>query len=281
MSSTLDATPRRDLAQIIAIVGSLARARLALRGARRGARIRCYGHLLVPTPEGVEVGQRAVFLKGPIPTELRCEAGGQLVIGSSSVLNYGVSIVARQRVRIGARCMLASAVHVRDDDGRRTAPVSIGDDVWLAHGAVVEPGAIIGDGSVVATMAVVSGTVPPRSLVAGNPARCFPLETSQAELVERGEASGRERPSPEAVRAVIIDWLDDTRHFGAASGLLANDSASLVAAGLLDSLGLVQLTEILEERFSVRLDRDRVGLPEAWSIAGLVDLVLHAPGSRA
>lgn len=278
MSSTLDATPspKRDLAQIVAIVRSFARARLALRGARLGARIRCYGRLLVPAAAGVEVGQRTVFLRGPIPTELRCEAGAQLVIGSSTVVNHGVSIVARRRVSIGARCMIASAVHVRDHDGRRTAPVTIGDDVWLAHGAVVEPGSTIGDGSVVAAMAVVSGSVPPRSLVAGNPARCYPLEPRAAEPPERGASGRREPPAPERVRAAIVDWLDDTRHFGAAASLLTGDSTSLVAAGLLDSLGLVQLTEMLEERFGVRIDRDRLALPGSGTLAAIVDLVVGA-----
>jgi maltose O-acetyltransferase len=283
MSSTPQATSaaRRDLAQIVAIVRSFARAHIALRGARRGARIRCYGRLLVPEPEGVEVGPKAVFLQGPIPTELRCEAGAQLVIGSSTVLNHGVSIVASRSVHIGARCMIASAVHVRDDDGRRTAPVTIGDDVWLAHGAVVEPGSTIGDGSVVATMAVVSGDVPPRSLVAGNPARCFPLEVVPAEAVEAMAPRGRERPSPDVVRAAIIEWLDDTRHFGAASALVTDDSVSLVAAGLLDSLGLVQLTGMLEERFGVRIDRDGVTALDAASMSALVDLVTETPAARS
>jgi maltose O-acetyltransferase len=283
MSSTPQATPaaRRDLAQIVAIVRSFARAHIALRGARRGARIRCYGRLLVPEPEGVEVGPKAVFLRGPIPTELRCDAGAQLFIGSGTVLSHGVSIVASRRVHIGARCMIASAVHVRDDDGRRTAPVTIGDDVWLAHGAVVEPGSTIGDGSVVATLAVVSGAVPPRSLVAGNPARCLPLQAVPAGAVEAIAPHRPTRPSSGAVRAAIIEWLDDTRLFGAASALVADDSISLVAAGLLDSLGLVQLTGMLEERFGVRIDRDSLTALDAASIAALVDLVTQTPAGRS
>jgi maltose O-acetyltransferase len=284
MTTTAKAKPARiKLAEVAAIIRSFARARLALRGARRGARIRCYGRLMVPMPAGIEVGQKVVFLRGPIPTELRCERGAELVIGASTLLNHGVSIVASRSVRIGARCMFGPMVHVRDHDGRQTAPVTIGDDVWLAHGAVVEPGAVIGDGSVVAAMAVVVGTVPPRSLVAGNPGRCFPLESAESngEVQTSRPPPGRARPSPDAVRATIIEWLDDTRHFGAASRLIPSDSTSLIAAGLLDSLGLVQLAQLLEERFGVPVDRELAAHPGTESIGALVDLVAYAEGSEA
>jgi virginiamycin A acetyltransferase len=47
----------------------------------------------------------------------------------------------------------------------------IGNDVWIGQGARILPGARIGDGVIVGTGAVVGGTVPPYSVVAGNPAR--------------------------------------------------------------------------------------------------------------
>jgi amino acid adenylation domain-containing protein len=48
--------------------------------------------------------------------------------------------------------------------------VQIGDDVWIGPGALVLPNVVIGDGAVVAAGSVVSGSVPPRTLVQGNPA---------------------------------------------------------------------------------------------------------------
>lgn len=47
----------------------------------------------------------------------------------------------------------------------------IGNDVWLGTGAMVLPGTRIGDGVIVGAGAVVGGSVPPYSVVAGNPAR--------------------------------------------------------------------------------------------------------------
>ena len=50
-------------------------------------------------------------------------------------------------------------------------PVTIEDDVWIGANAVILPGVAIGTHSVVAAGAIVTKDVPPRSLVAGVPAK--------------------------------------------------------------------------------------------------------------
>ena len=50
-------------------------------------------------------------------------------------------------------------------------PVTIGNNVWIGANATILKGVEIGDDSVVATAAVVTKDVPPRSVMAGNPAR--------------------------------------------------------------------------------------------------------------
>ena len=50
-------------------------------------------------------------------------------------------------------------------------PIMIGDNVWIGAAAVILPGVTIGNDSIVAAGAVVSRDVPPRTLVAGVPAR--------------------------------------------------------------------------------------------------------------
>ncbi len=47
----------------------------------------------------------------------------------------------------------------------------IGHDVWLGDGAVILPGARLGNGVIVGARAVVAGVVPDYAVVAGNPAR--------------------------------------------------------------------------------------------------------------
>jgi acetyltransferase-like isoleucine patch superfamily enzyme len=53
----------------------------------------------------------------------------------------------------------------------RSRPTRIGNDVWIGWGATILPGAQLGDGAMVGARAVVAGTVPPYTVVAGNPAR--------------------------------------------------------------------------------------------------------------
>jgi acetyltransferase-like isoleucine patch superfamily enzyme len=47
---------------------------------------------------------------------------------------------------------------------------TIGNDVWIGHGAFILPGVTIGDGAIIAAMSVVTKDVPPYAMVAGNPA---------------------------------------------------------------------------------------------------------------
>lgn len=61
-------------------------------------------------------------------------------------------------------------------EGRPSMPEAgpdtiIGNDVWIGQGARILPGARLGDGVIVGAGAVVGGTIPPFSVVAGNPAR--------------------------------------------------------------------------------------------------------------
>jgi acyl carrier protein len=61
--------------------------------------------------------------------------------------------------------------------------------------------------------------------------------------------------SYDAVRTVLIDWLDDSYHFGDAAGLVTSDELSFLENGILDSLGFVQLILFLERTFAIVLDR--------------------------
>jgi acetyltransferase-like isoleucine patch superfamily enzyme len=49
--------------------------------------------------------------------------------------------------------------------------VNIGNDVWIATGAVILSGVNVGDGAVIAAYSVVTKDVPPYTIVAGNPAK--------------------------------------------------------------------------------------------------------------
>jgi len=97
----------------------------------------------------------------------------------------GTVIVAEEQITIGDRVIVgANAViadtdfHPIDPDVRRVdvlnaahAPVHIGDDVFIGMRAIILKGVTIGAGSTVGAGSVVVRDVPPRTVVAGNPAR--------------------------------------------------------------------------------------------------------------
>jgi acetyltransferase-like isoleucine patch superfamily enzyme len=152
------------------------RARLLLRHCALGQRVYVGGALRCEARGTVSIGDRVCFFDGMLVSELLCHAGAHVSIGEESTFNYGFSLEARQGVRIGRRCMIASLVRIGDGPPGRTAPVVIGDDVWIAHGAIIEPGVEIGAGSVVSAGSVVRTSVPPGHLALGNPARVLRLE---------------------------------------------------------------------------------------------------------
>jgi maltose O-acetyltransferase len=83
--------------------------------------------------------------------------------------------------------MIGAMVRIRDDDGFAVRPVRIGDDVWIAHGAIVEPGVTIGRGAVIAAGSVVTCNVPDGTMAVGNPARVIPIPLASA---SRRKAAG-------------------------------------------------------------------------------------------
>ena len=91
----------------------------------------------------------------------------------------GVQIVCAKRVSIGKGCAIARDVIIRDTDAHHllgcghemVKEVRIGERVWIGNRAMVLKGVTIGDGAVVAAGAVVTKDVPPKTMVAGVPAR--------------------------------------------------------------------------------------------------------------
>lgn len=106
---------------------------------------------------------------------------GTLTIGHATNVNGLTKILVAQEVTIGADCTLSWDVQILDNDFHRltvggverpmSAPVRIGDRVWIGTGAIVLKGVTIGDGAVVAAGAVVATDVAPGAIVAGVPAK--------------------------------------------------------------------------------------------------------------
>lgn len=109
--------------------------------------------------------------------EIRVLNEGRLTLGSGYLAD-DVRIDCHRGVSIGHRVAIAARTVIMDTDHHdlsgaraRSAPVVIGDDVWIGTGVTVLKGVTIGSGAVVAAGSVVIRDVPPGMLVAGSPAR--------------------------------------------------------------------------------------------------------------
>jgi acetyltransferase-like isoleucine patch superfamily enzyme len=122
----------------------------------------------------IEVENCALFAG----VRLECWQDAQIRIGKGTYLNRNAEIVAAQSVTIGHDCKIARDVIIMDTDQHAlpgeplvARPVAIGDRVWIGARAIVLKGVTIGDDAVVGAGTVVTHDVPPRTLVAGVPAR--------------------------------------------------------------------------------------------------------------
>ena len=111
-----------------------------------------------------------------------CDYGSHISIGDCTYINFNLTVLDEAQVTIGSHvfigpgCSLLTAVHPLDAQERnksteKALPITIGDSVWLGGNVTVLPGVTIGEGAVVGAGSVVTRDVPPRTVVAGNPAR--------------------------------------------------------------------------------------------------------------
>ena len=111
------------------------------------------------------------------------ERGAELELGDDCGLT-STTLVAADRVRLGDRVQVGANSTIVDTDFHPLTPerrnenfldgevasVTVEDDVFIGMESLVMKGVRIGEGSVVGAGSVVTQDVPPRTVVAGNPA---------------------------------------------------------------------------------------------------------------
>ena len=162
-------------------IGQVLNARVRLRRATSlGRRVRLSGRPAITNGGRMTIGDRVRLVSTVATLELVSLPHGYLEIGENTFINYGTSIVSSSHVRIGDDCLIGTHVMVMDCDFHRVEdkawdttgePIVIEDRVWLGNRAMVLKGVRVGHDAVVAAGAIVTRDVPPRSLVAGVPAK--------------------------------------------------------------------------------------------------------------
>lgn len=132
-------------------------------------------------PNQISVDNNAVIKEG---TRIcACNETATVSIGENTTVGYHTFIFATASVEIGANCLIAPFVYIVDSDHgieldtlinqqpNITAPIKIGDDVWIGTGAKILKGVTIGTGAVIAAGAIVKDDVAPYKIVGGIPAK--------------------------------------------------------------------------------------------------------------
>lgn len=103
-------------------------------------------------------------------------------IGNNTIFSNDITIIAQSEISIGERCLIGDRLTILDGDSHEinpstrmrsagiSAPVRIGNNVWIGSVVTILKGVTIGDNSVVAANSVVTKDVPANTVVAGNPA---------------------------------------------------------------------------------------------------------------
>ena len=105
----------------------------------------------------------------------------ELILGAG-YMNAGAQIRCKERITIGNNCAIARNVLIMDFDAHKitymdgttnrvTAPITIGNSVWIGAGATILKGVTIGDNAIIGAGSVVTKDVKANTIVAGNPAR--------------------------------------------------------------------------------------------------------------
>ncbi|GAB4555845.1 MAG: DapH/DapD/GlmU-related protein [Anaerolineae bacterium] len=172
-----------------------ARLYFALAGVTWGKRWSIYGVPLILRHRGshIRIGDgltlRSWYASNPLGVSRRTilctwQREAQLNLGHGVGMT-GAVIVAQTRVDIGDRVWIGANSTIIDTDFhplapelRQTAPsaglsrpVMIEEDVFIGMNAIILKGSHVGAGAVIGAGAVVSGDVPARMIVAGNPAQ--------------------------------------------------------------------------------------------------------------
>jgi len=144
--------------------------------------------LRVVGQDSITVGDNTVFNDGLILTSwTNYGYGARIVIGSNVTIGAFNHITCVNKVVIGDGFLSGKWVTITDNShGSSTiddliippsqrqvvskGPVLIGKNVWIGDKSTILPGVIIGDGVIIGANSVVTKSIPPFCVAAGNPA---------------------------------------------------------------------------------------------------------------
>ncbi|MFA9397628.1 MAG: sugar O-acetyltransferase [Clostridiaceae bacterium] len=121
-----------------------------------------------------------------IEPPFHCDYGTNIEIGESFYANFNFLVLDDGFVKIGDNVLivpnvsLITATHLIDPKLRPknadyTKAVTIGNNVWIGCGAIINPGITIGDNSVIGSGSVVTKDIPANVVAVGNPCKIIKI----------------------------------------------------------------------------------------------------------
>lgn len=112
----------------------------------------------------------------------------EILIGNNVSVNYHAHIASVNKVQIGDNVLIGSKVFIADHSHGEASSealllppskrklyskgtVIIEDNVWIGENCAILPGVTIGQNSIIGANSVVTKSIPPNCVAAGNPAR--------------------------------------------------------------------------------------------------------------
>ena len=111
-----------------------------------------------------------------------CDYGFNIEVGAQFYANHGLTVLDGNKVSfgdhvlVGPNCGFYTAGHPLDAALRKQGleyarPITVGNNVWIGGNVCVLPGVTIGDNAVIGAGSVVTHSIPPNVLAAGNPCK--------------------------------------------------------------------------------------------------------------
>jgi chloramphenicol O-acetyltransferase type B len=142
---------------------------------------------------GIDLVSRDVFFAG-VPWLSKknrlCIVGNHIYVGKDC--HFGADVSLGSFVLIASRVSFVGGDHVWNVVGvpimctgrEEVRKVTVSDDVWIGHGAIILHGVTLGEGCIVAAGSVVTKSVRPYTIVAGNPAQMIGMRFPE-EVVDK------------------------------------------------------------------------------------------------
>jgi maltose O-acetyltransferase len=137
--------------------------------------------LMVLRTGGVRIGERTgiggrLWISGGLRAASRIEIGADCFLNDGCRFDVSAPVTIGDHVYLGHDVAVLTASHELGDSSHRAGtqfaePITIGRGSWVGARSTVLAGVVVGQGSIVAAGAVVTRSVPPNTLVGGVPAK--------------------------------------------------------------------------------------------------------------